>query len=57
MKLPDGGHARAALADSAVLALAVLVTHLSVTYLLATKLLSWVHSVSPDDDWLGGSGR
>ena len=49
MKLPDRAQARTALADSVVLALASLVT-----YLLATRLLSWVHSVSPADDMLGG---
>ena len=49
MKLPDRAQARTALADSVVLALASLVS-----YLLATKLLSWVHSVSPADDMLGG---
>jgi uncharacterized membrane protein YgaE (UPF0421/DUF939 family) len=49
MKLPDGVQARTALADGVVLAVAALVT-----YLLATKLLSWVHSVSPADDELGG---
>src|SRR6201996_5185084 len=49
MKLPDRAQARAALADSVVLALACLVT-----YLLATWLLSGVHSVAHADDLLGG---
>jgi len=49
MKLPDGAQARTALADGVILALAALVT-----YLLATRLLSWVHSVSAADDALGG---
>jgi uncharacterized membrane protein YccC len=49
VKHPDGAQARTALADSVVLAIACLVT-----YLLATKALSRVHSVSPADDLLGG---
>jgi uncharacterized membrane protein YgaE (UPF0421/DUF939 family) len=49
MKLPDWAQSRAAVADSVVLGLACLVT-----YLLATNLLSWVHSVAPADDMLGG---
>jgi uncharacterized membrane protein YgaE (UPF0421/DUF939 family) len=49
MKRPDWARARTALADSVVLGLATVVT-----YLLATKLLSWVHSVDPADDLLGG---
>jgi uncharacterized membrane protein YccC len=49
MKWPDGAQARAALAESVVLGLACVVT-----YLLATRLLSWVHSVDPADDLLGG---
>jgi uncharacterized membrane protein YccC len=49
MKHPDWAQARTALTDSVVLAVACLVT-----YLLATRLLSWVHSVSPADDLLGG---
>jgi uncharacterized membrane protein YccC len=49
MKHPDWAQARTALADSVVLGLACVVT-----YLLATKLLSWVHSVAPADDLLGG---
>jgi uncharacterized membrane protein YccC len=49
MKLPDRSQVRAALADSVVLALACLVT-----YLLATWLLSGVHSVAHADDLLGG---
>jgi uncharacterized membrane protein YccC len=49
MKYPGWARARGALADSAVLAVACLVT-----YLLAARLLSWVHSVSPADDLLGG---
>jgi uncharacterized membrane protein YgaE (UPF0421/DUF939 family) len=48
MKHPDWAQARTALADSVVLAIACLVT-----YLLATRVLSQVHSVSPDDDLLG----
>jgi len=49
MKQPDWALARTSLADSVVLGLACVVT-----YLLATKLLSWVHSVAPADDLLGG---
>ena len=49
MKHPDWAQGRTALADSVVLGLACVVT-----YLLATKLLSWVHSVAPADDLLGG---
>ena len=49
MKLPDRATGRAAVADSVIVAIAALVT-----YLLATRLLSWVHSVSPADDSLGG---
>jgi uncharacterized membrane protein YccC len=49
MKQPDWAQGRAALAESVVLGLACVVT-----YLLATKLLSWVHSVAPADDLLGG---
>jgi hypothetical protein len=49
VKHPDGAQARTALADSVVLAIACLVA-----YLLATKALSRVHSVSPADDLLGG---
>jgi uncharacterized membrane protein YgaE (UPF0421/DUF939 family) len=49
MKHLDWAPARGALADSAVLAVASLVT-----YLLATRVLSWVHSLSPADDLLGG---
>jgi hypothetical protein len=49
MKLPDWAQGRAALADSVILGLACLVT-----YLLATRLLSWVHSVAAADDMLGG---
>jgi uncharacterized membrane protein YccC len=49
MKSPNGAQARAALADSVVLAVACLVT-----WLLTTRVLSAVHSVSPDDDLLGG---
>jgi uncharacterized membrane protein YccC len=49
MKLPDWTQARTALIDSAVLAIACLVT-----YLLVTKVLARVHSVSPDDGLLGG---
>ena len=48
LKHPDWAQARAALADSVVLAIACLVT-----YLLTTKVLSRVHSVSSDDDLLG----
>jgi uncharacterized membrane protein YccC len=49
MKRPDGAEARAALADAVVLAIACLVT-----WLLTTQVLSAVHSVSADDDLLGG---
>ena len=49
MKLPDWTQSRTALADSVVLGLVCVVT-----YLLATNLLSWVHSVAPADDLLGG---
>ena len=49
MKHPDWAQARTALADSVVLAIACLVT-----YLLTTRLLSRVHSVSHADDLLGG---
>jgi uncharacterized membrane protein YccC len=49
MKHPDWAQARGALADSVVLAIACLVA-----YLLASRLLSRVHSVSPADDLLGG---
>jgi uncharacterized membrane protein YccC len=49
MKFPDRTQVGTALADSVVLALACLAT-----YLLATWLLSWVHSVSHADDLLGG---
>jgi uncharacterized membrane protein YgaE (UPF0421/DUF939 family) len=49
VKRPDWAKTGPALADSAVLGLACVVT-----YLLATKLLSWVHSVDPADDMLGG---
>jgi uncharacterized membrane protein YgaE (UPF0421/DUF939 family) len=49
MKRPDWARARPALAESVMLGLACVVT-----YLLATKLLSWVHSVDPADDLLGG---
>jgi uncharacterized membrane protein YccC len=46
---PDWAQARTAVAESATLAIACLVT-----YLLVTKVLTRVHSVSPDDDLLGG---
>lgn len=49
MKHLDWAQGRIALAGSVVLGLACLAT-----YLLATKLLSWVHSVAPADDLLGG---
>jgi hypothetical protein len=49
MKHPDGAAARAALADSVLLAVACLVS-----YLLVSNVLARVHSVSPDDDLLGG---
>jgi uncharacterized membrane protein YccC len=49
MKLPDGPRARAAVVDSVLLAVACLVS-----WLLTTRVLSAVHSVSPDDDLLGG---
>ena len=49
MKRPDGAAARAALADSVLLAVACLVS-----YLLVSNVLARVHSVSPDDDLLGG---
>jgi hypothetical protein len=48
MKLPTGAAARAALVDSAVLAVACLAT-----FLLVNKLMARVHSVSADDDLLG----
>jgi len=46
---PDWAQARTAIVESATLAIACLVT-----YLLVTKLLSRVHSVSAADDMLGG---
>jgi uncharacterized membrane protein YccC len=49
MKQPDWAQGRTALADSVALGLACVVT-----YLLAIHLLSWVHSVAPADDQLGG---
>jgi uncharacterized membrane protein YgaE (UPF0421/DUF939 family) len=48
LRHPDWAQARTALADSVVLAIACLVT-----YLLTSKVLSRVHSVSSDDDLLG----
>jgi uncharacterized membrane protein YgaE (UPF0421/DUF939 family) len=48
LKRPDWAQVRTALADSVVLAIACLVT-----YLLTSKVLSRVHSVSSDDDLLG----
>jgi uncharacterized membrane protein YccC len=49
MKRPDWEQARAAAAGSVVLAAACLAA-----YLLAARLLSLVHAVSPADDLLGG---
>jgi uncharacterized membrane protein YccC len=49
MKIPDRAQARGALADSVVLAVACLAA-----WLLTTRVLSGVHSVSADDDLLGG---
>jgi uncharacterized membrane protein YgaE (UPF0421/DUF939 family) len=49
VKQPDAAQARTAVADSAVLAVAC-----AVTWLLTTQLLSLAHSVSADDDLLGG---
>jgi uncharacterized membrane protein YccC len=49
MKRLEGAAARAAVADSVMLALACLAA-----YLVATRLLSRLHSVSADDDLLGG---
>jgi hypothetical protein len=46
---PDWGQARTAIAESAVLAIACLIT-----FLLVTKVLTRVHSVSSADDLLGG---
>jgi len=47
--LPPRAEVRAAAADSTVLAVACLVS-----YLLTTRVLSLVYSVSKDDDALGG---
>lgn len=49
MKHLDAAQARGALADSVLLAVACLVS-----YLLVSSVLARVHSVSPDDDLLGG---
>jgi uncharacterized membrane protein YccC len=49
MKSPDRVQVRAALADSVVLAVACLVS-----WLLTTRVLSAAHTVSADDDLLGG---